>query len=51
MIEVQLSGDRKRSSREDLESQEDHLDLGKGPYGGDLRKGKVKKKKKKRGGG
>lgn len=43
----QLSGDGKRSSREDLESQEGHLDLGKGPYGGDLKKGKVKKKKKK----
>lgn len=37
----QLWGDRKRGSREDLESQEGHLDLGKGPYGGDLRKGKV----------
>lgn len=41
----QLWGDRKSGSREDMKSQEGRLDLGKGPYGGDLRKGKVKKRR------
>lgn len=42
--ERQLWGVRKGGSRDDLESQGGYLDPWKAPYGGEMRKGKVKRK-------